>query len=108
MKLWLIGLAMLAACSPGEPNTFEVDTTSSPEAVATLVLCGKERPLERRGHVLTLVQPSRCEGEGAVRVQFKDGRTTDCRIGYVTHGMGQEFRYLLYEGVCEPVPRNVG
>lgn len=99
---------MLAACSPVEPNTFEVDTSSSPEAAATLVLCGKERPLERRGHVLTLAQPSGCEGEGAVRVQYKDGRTTDCRIGYVTPGMGQEFHYVLHDGVCEPVARNVG
>lgn len=103
MKLWLTGLVALAACSPVAANTFEVDATISPEAVATLMLCGKERPLERRGHILTVAQPSTCEGEGMVRVRFKDGHTTDCRIGYVTGGMGQDFRFRLGESGCVPI-----
>ena len=107
MKFWLAGLAVLAVlagCSPVEANTFEVDATSFPDAVATLMLCGNEKPLERRGHFLTLAQPSRCEGEGMVRVRFENGRTTECRIGYVTNGVGQEFRFRLDRGGCSPMP----
>ena len=103
MRLWLAGLTLLAGCSSAVANTFQVDTASSPGAVATLVICGKETPLERRGPLLAIARPITCEGHGEVRVRLADGRTSTCPIGYVTVGAKQEFRFRLLDGMCEPV-----
>jgi hypothetical protein len=106
MKLYLAGLLLplLAGCLPHPPNTFQVDTAESPDAIAVLVLCGKETPLSRRGHVLEVSLPSMCEGEGDIRLRLKDGGRPTCHIGYVTTGIAQAFRFRLRGGQCESMP----
>jgi hypothetical protein len=101
MKLWLSGLALLAGCSHAVSNTFLVDAASSPDVVATLAICGKETPLERRGPLLATARPITCEGHGEVRILLADGRISTCPVGYVTPGLKQEFRFRLHDGICE-------
>lgn len=102
MKLYLVGLLLLASCSPVR-NTFEVDTPASPGAVATLALCGKETPLDRSGQRLRVAFPITCEGHGEVLVQFQDGSRTTCGVGYVTPGAIQDFRFRVRDGRCDPI-----
>jgi len=102
MKLYLAGLLLLAGCSPVR-NTFEVDAAASPDAVATLALCGKETPLNRSGQRLRVAFPITCEGHGEVRVQFEDGGRATCGVGYVTPGAVQDFRFRVHDGRCDPI-----
>ena len=97
-RLILVAL-VLTGCS-AVPNTFEVDIAASPGATATLALCGNETPLTRIGGLLMTARPITCEGQGEVRVRFKDGGRARCGIGYVTPGALQDFRFRIRDGRC--------
>ena len=103
MKLRSVVFALLVGCSPTGANTFQVDTAASPDAVATLAICGKETPLKRRGPFLATDRSITCEGHGEVRVQRTGGGVSICPVGYVTPGAKQDFRFRLRDGICEPV-----
>ncbi len=100
MKRWFACLTLLGGCSPTVENTFRVDTSGDPAAVAVLMLCGKETDLARQGDMLTVALPIICEGDGEVRVRLTSGRQVTCQVGYVTPGAMQSFSYLLHEGAC--------
>ena len=102
MRLCLIAVLLLAGCSPVR-NTFDVDAAGYPDAVAVLVLCGKELPLTRLGSKLEVTSPITCEGEGDIQLRFKERGQSNCHVGYVTPGAVQVFRFRLRDGRCDPM-----
>lgn len=90
----------LASCSRVE-NTFTVEDEGKAVAVADLVLCGSETPLKRVDGRFVVSKPIRCEGDGYIRLTYSSGQEKECRIGYVTPGAKQNFRFRAGEAKCQ-------
>ena len=88
---------LLAACSKSA-DTFEVYAPTATQA--TLDLCGRKTTLAKSGGHFTETRRTTCEGEGSIAVHFAERNPTECHIGYVTPGMGQEFRFEVADGRC--------
>ena len=71
-------------------------TMSSAEAR----LCGRHKPLTKNGAEIRGAIPITCEGDGAILVRLLNGKETTCRIGYVTPGARQDFRFVVEGGQC--------
>ncbi|MBO9557178.1 MAG: hypothetical protein J7515_01160 [Caulobacter sp.] len=97
-------LAVLGLSACGEvSNTFEVRVHDRAATRAELRLCGLEVPLARAGNRFASVARSACEGEGEILVFFSDRPPVSCRIGYVTLGAAQGFRFVVKDGTCQSV-----
>ena len=99
LLLLLPGLAVLTACSSAE-NSIEVDIHTAPDASGVVVLCGREAPLVKRGHLLQASISISCEGSGEARLRLENGDRVTCPIGYVTYAIKQHFSYVLEGAAC--------
>lgn len=88
---------LLAACSKSA-DTFEVYAPTATQA--TLDLCGRKSNLANSGGRFTETRRTSCEGDGRIAVIFAKLDPAECRIGYVTPGMGQNFRFEVVDGRC--------
>jgi hypothetical protein len=95
----LVGLSVLAACSPVK-NHVVVDATGSPDLSGVVSLCGRDTNLTRQGDRLSAAVSITCEGDGEVRLRFQNGSVATCQIGYVTPGAAQRFSFALKNGAC--------
>lgn len=101
-KLPFATLFALASCSPVE-NTFTIDNDKGAVTAAELSLCGSTTPLQRLDGGLTVSRPINCEDGGYIRLTFASGHEQACRVGYVTPGAKQDFRFLASEAECQPL-----
>ncbi len=99
-----LGSAALAACVPTR-NSVSIDVSEAPGVSGVVILCDQETALIARGERLTAAVPITCEGGGEVRLQFDDGATATCQIGYVSAGLNQKFLFDLKGGECVPLPK---
>jgi hypothetical protein len=90
---------VLSACSKVE-NSFVVEDEQNAVVAATLVVCGSETPLRRRGERLAVSKRIRCEGSGHISLRYASGAQHDCLVGYVTPGAPQNFTYRATEAGC--------
>jgi hypothetical protein len=98
----LLLVMSLSGCA-GPKNTFVVQDPRGLVSSATLRLCGSETPLLREGQRLSLSRSVTCEGDGAIRLIYKDGGPEDCPIGYVTPQAQQDFRFRAEQSSCQPI-----
>ena len=101
-SLAFVMLLALAACSRTE-NTFTVEDEQHAVTAASLVLCGSTTPLQRSDGRFSVSKPIDCEGSGYIRLTYASGRKWDCRVGYVTPGAEQDFKFRANEAECQPL-----
>ena len=82
-------------------NYFTVHSPSGEIASAELQLCQKNQLLVQDGLTFKGQMAINCEGAGKIVVRLKNGRETNCPVGYVTPGMETTFEYVIKGGVCE-------
>lgn len=99
MKAILLLSPLLAAGCDRAANTFEVRAVGATSA--DLTLCGQSTPLQRTDGKFTGTLPIRCEGDGAIKVNFPDRPSVSCPIGYVTPGAVQSFKFEVDNGRCD-------
>jgi hypothetical protein len=97
----LLVVCSLVGCA-GEKNTFEVQDPRGLLTSATLRLCGSESPLVRNEDRLTLSHSISCEGDGEIRLVYKDGGPEHCLIGYITPDAKQDWRFRAEQSACQP------
>jgi hypothetical protein len=93
-------LSLLVSCSQVE-NTFTVEDEGRAVAVADLVLCDATTPLKRVDGPFAVSKSISCEGEGYIRLTYASGQERECRIGYVTPGAKQDFKFRAGEAECQ-------
>jgi hypothetical protein len=101
-----VGFAVAAVCAwrlRGRENIFEVQDPRGLVRSATLRLCGSETPLVREENRLTLTRSIDCEGDGEIRLVYKDGGPEHCLIGYVTPDAKQDWHFRAEQSACEPL-----
>lgn len=92
-------VSALVGCSRVE-STFTVEDEGGAVAVADLVLCGLETPLKRVDGQFAVSKPIKCEGDAYIRLTYGSGQERECRIGYVTPGIKQDFKFRAGESKC--------
>ncbi|WP_416907145.1 MAG: hypothetical protein ACMVO5_08800 [Polymorphobacter sp.] len=97
--LAILSFATISACTKVE-NGFVVEDQQRRVETATLVLCGSETPLRRRGDQVTISKVIECEGDGQIELQYFSGDAYQCIVGYVTPGAAQDFNYHAMETGC--------
>lgn len=100
--LAFVAPSSLVGCSRVE-NSFTVEDEGRTIAVADLVLCDSTTPLKRVDGRFVVSKPISCEGEGYIRLTYASGQEKECRIGYVTPGAKQDFRFRAGESKCQPL-----
>lgn len=98
MKAPLLLALLLATGCDRTANTFEVRAVGATSA--DVFLCGQSTPLPRADGKFTGAVPIRCEGDGAIKVGFRDRPPVRCPIGYVTPGAAQSFTFEVDNGHC--------
>jgi hypothetical protein len=98
----LLLMLALGGCT-GAKNTFQVQDPRGLVRSATLRLCGSETPMVREGSALTLTRSISCEGDGEIRLIYKDGRPEHCPIGYVTSDAKQDWHFRADQASCQPL-----
>lgn len=100
----LIGSGLLlAACSSDQFEIIEIETLGDQGVSATIELCGRSTPMERIDGSLRASVRINCEDVGHINVRIGN-RQLRCRVGYVTSGMEQQWRYRIRDGQCESLP----
>ena len=95
----IVAVMWLVADIYSRKTTFEV---LAPEASgAEIFFCGKPVTLSRSGEGFSAVLRIPCEGTAEIAVYFPDRPPVICGIGYVTGGMGGEYRFKVDGDSCE-------
>ena len=98
-RLLLLPAILLSSCS--SPVMFRVDVDEKIEG-GTLTLNGKSADLMKNVDGDYWAKWNGSDADGEIKIVFPDGKTTTCRIGYVTPGVGiQEF--AVRHRQCEQV-----
>ena len=84
-----------------EGNTFVVEDPLGIAGSAVLNICGSSKPLKLRNKAFTTQTALRCDARGVVHVTYKDGRTADCLVPYVTRKDKQQWRFRLHQSWCQ-------
>ena len=93
----MIGVLLLSACL-APPHHFVVQ--GGEEAIAaTLTLNGESTPMAGSG---TRFTGSRhvADASGSIQIDYSDGRSVTCTIGYITNGEFEPHRYQIKDGRC--------
>ena len=93
------GIFSLSSCMRVS-NEFIVRDPEGIVYSAELRLCGRRLQLTKSEGELRGAMPITCEGEGSILVQRSDGGEATCRIGYVTPGAEQRFKFSVENGQC--------
>lgn len=96
-------LLMLAACSP--PVLFRVQT-DEPVVSGSLQLNGKSANLMKNFDDAYWAKWNGSDASGKITLQFEDGASTTCIVGYVTNGMNEIQEYAVSRRVCKHVIKN--
>jgi len=97
--LALLSITAITACTQAE-NGFVVEDQQQRVETATLVLCGSETPLRRKGDQLEVSKVVQCEGEGRIKLRYSSGDEHECVVGYVTPGAVQNFAFHATNNGC--------
>jgi len=97
--LALLSITAITACTQAE-NGFVVEDQQQRVETATLVLCGSETPLRRKGDQLEVSKVVQCEGEGRIKLRYSSGDEHECVVGYVTPGAVQNFAFNATDNGC--------
>ncbi len=95
--LAVFALLALPSCSP--PVMFSVDVDEE-IAGGTLTLNGSSARLERNADGTYWAKWDGSDASGQITLEYPDGSTARCEVGYVTHGI-KEQRYQVVDRECE-------
>jgi hypothetical protein len=109
MRWSFLGLLLLVVGCSYPADVFDVDPGegAKPQGAA-LQVCGTESPFRKAGSRLVARRVIDCEGSGNIRVNYLDGTTVDCPIGYVTapdpfSKEGFQHSFKIERGICRYV-----
>jgi hypothetical protein len=94
-----VGALGLSSCERVS-NKFVVHDQNGSVVSAEVRLCGKQQQLTKNGNEVAGAMAITCEGEGNILLRLSDGREITCRIGYVTPGADQTFKFAVQDGHC--------
>ena len=95
----ILAVSSLSGCSKKDNEFIVVDATDAASS-AVLNVCGESVSLPKVQGEFRKKIPIGCEGEGTIRVRLMGNREIACRIGYVTPGAEQTFRFVIRDGQC--------
>lgn len=94
--------AMTLAWWPAAPNRFHIQLDGDAPGSATVSVCGRTfRGTVGDTDVSGVFRP-RCDDSPVITLTYPD-RIVECRIGYVTSGMAQDWSFRVSDGECLPL-----
>ena len=89
----------LSGCNAAD-NDFAVEDHRDIASSAEIKICGKIEDMPKSQGIFRKRMPIDCEGEGSIRVRLANKREIYCRIGYVTPGLEQTFKFAIADRQC--------